>query len=575
VRSLAVPPTIAALLGARLDLLADEDRVMLECASVVGLEFYPGALRRLVPQKLAGRVDASLDSLQRKQLIGPTVSTFALEDAYRFEHMLIRDAAYGSLLKRRRAELHEAFADWIEGEAGTRLREHQEIVGYHLEQAFRTLAELAPLDEHGRALGVRGASHLGAAGRRAFARADAPTAANLLERAAGLHRPASRERLELLRDAAEALADLGEFARAEAAVDDAMREAEAVGDAALDADLELVRLLVRLYSGEEDWTEQVVPEISRAVAVFEEVGSHAGLSKAWRLAGLVHGTACRWGAAEEAARLAVEHARLAGDRRLELRNLPSYAICQLYGPTPVTDAILGCQAILEQVGDDRRARAIVAGHLAHLHAMQDRFDEARRLCADSRAALEDLGGKVLAATSSLDSGPVELLAGDPAAAERELRHDYEILKAMGERYFLSTTTALLAQAVYAQARYDEAFDLSVESESVAAPDDIESQVLWRCARGKVLARRGQAADGERLVREARDLIMRTEEPDVQGHVIMDLAQVLHLQGRTDEARAEVEQAIALFERKGNEAAAGAARARLRTLDRERARPALS
>jgi class 3 adenylate cyclase/tetratricopeptide (TPR) repeat protein len=562
VASLSVPPTISALLGARLDLLSAEERAVLERASIVGQVFYPAAVRTLATDELRPHVDEALVSLSRKQLVQPTPSTFAHEDAYRFVHLLVRDAAYQGLLKRTRAELHEGFADWMEEAAGIRLMEQQEIVGYHLEQAYLVLGELGPLDEQGERIGARGADHLAAAGRRAFARADTPGAANLLRRAASLLPRGERLRTELMRDLAEVRADAGEFAEAEASLEEATEAAASIGDPVLQADIQLVRLLVRLYSGKEDWTEQVVPEIARAISTFEEAEYHAGLARAWRLAGLVHGTACRWVAAEEAARLAVDHARLAGDHRQEVRNLPSVAICELYGPTPVTEALASCEEVLGQVAGDRRAEAIVRGHLAHLHAMQGRFDLARTLYAESRATLEDLGGTVLAATTSLDSGPVELLAGDPVAAERELRRDYDVLKEMGERYFLSTTAALLAQAVYTQGRYDEAFELSEESKDATAPDDIESQVLWRCVRGKVLVRRGEFAEGESLVREALDLIMRTEEPDVQGHVCRDLAQVLHLQGRTSEAREQLGEALRLHERKGNASAAARVRDRL-------------
>jgi tetratricopeptide (TPR) repeat protein len=562
VASVAVPPTISALIGARLDLLSGEERAVLERASIVGQVFYPAAIRSLATGDLRPHVDDAITSLSRKQLVGPTASSFEHEDAYRFVHILIRDAAYQGLLKRTRAELHEGFADWMEEAAGIRLMEQQEIVGYHLEQAYLALGELGPLGEHGERIGARGADHLAAAGRRAFARADTPGAANLLRRAASLLPRGERLRTELLRDLAEVQADAGEFSEAEASLEDAAEGAASIGDPVLQADIQLVRLLVRLYSGEEDWTEQVVPEIAGAISIFEDAGYHAGLARAWRLAGLVHGTACRWAAAEEAARLAVEHARLAGDHRQEVRNLPSVAICQLYGPTPVPEALASCEKVLEQVAGDRRAEAIVRGHLAHLNAMQGRFDLARTLYAESRATLEDLGGTVLAATTSLDSGPVELLAGDPAAAERELRGDYDVLKEMGERYFLSTTAALLAQAVYTQGRYDEALALSEESEHATAPDDIESQVLWRCVRGKVLARRGEFAHGESLVREALDLIMRTEEPDVQGHVCRDLAQVLQLAGRSGEAREQLEEALRLHELKGNATAAAKVRGRL-------------
>ncbi len=560
--SLAVPPSISALLGARLDRLGADERAVLEHASVVGQVFYPGAVRALLPQELLAHVDAALDSLSRKQLVASTETTFAGEEAYRFLHVLIRDAAYAGLLKRTRAELHEGFADWLEGAAGIRMMELQEIVGYHLEQAFRALEELGPPGEHGDELRTRGAFHLAASGRRAMARADVASAANLLERAAKLLPQGGRARTELLPDLAEALADVGDIAKAEEGLAEAVDAAAAIGDPTLQADVSLVRLLVRLYSGQEDWTEKVVPELAAMISSFEEAGYHAGLAKAWRLVGLVHGTACRWTAAEEAARLAVEHARLAGDRRQEVRNLPSYAICELYGPTPVPLAIERCEEILEQLAGDRRGEAIVRGHLAHLHAMECRFDLARGLYAESRATLEDLGGKMLAATTSLDSGPVELLAGDPAAAERELRHDFEILREMGERYFLSTTAALLAQAVYAQGRDDEAFELTRVSEDATAHDDIESQVIWRCARGKVLARRGDHVAGEMMVRRALELILQTEEPDVQGHVYLDLAQVLELLGRSEEAGSTLEAGLGCYQQKGNLAAAAGARALL-------------
>ncbi|MGH2636789.1 MAG: ATP-binding protein, partial [Actinomycetota bacterium] len=248
VASLAVPPTISALLGARLDLLSAEERAVLERASIVGQVFYPGAIRALAPEGLRSHVDTTLASLSEKQLVRPTESTFVHEEAYRFVHILIRDAAYQGLLKRTRAELHEGFADWLEEAAGIRLLEQEEIVGYHLEQACRTLAELGPLGEHGRDVGSRGAGHLAAAGRRAFARADAPSAANLLERAASLLPPGNREHTELLRDLAEVSADLGEFAKAESSLAEAMQGAEGIGDPVLETDIQLGRLLVRLYA---------------------------------------------------------------------------------------------------------------------------------------------------------------------------------------------------------------------------------------------------------------------------------------------------------------------------------------
>src|SRR5207249_4321710 len=154
-------------------------------------------------------------SMTRKQLVRtqPTES----DADYRFQHILIKDAAYQGLLKRARATFHERFADWAEDVNRDRDRgtEFDEILGYHLEQANQYLSELGPLDEHGLELGRRAATKLTAAGRRAFARGDMAAAANLLRRAAGLLPEHDLARLELLPDLGEALTETGEFAWAQ------------------------------------------------------------------------------------------------------------------------------------------------------------------------------------------------------------------------------------------------------------------------------------------------------------------------------------------------------------------------
>ena len=76
------------------------------------------------------------------------------------------------MLKARRADLHARFADWLEREAGERVGEYDEILGYHLERAYRYLSELGPVDERARELGARAAARLGSSGGRALARGD-------------------------------------------------------------------------------------------------------------------------------------------------------------------------------------------------------------------------------------------------------------------------------------------------------------------------------------------------------------------------------------------------------------------
>ncbi|HKP17303.1 MAG TPA: BTAD domain-containing putative transcriptional regulator, partial [Gaiellaceae bacterium] len=162
---LVVPPTIQALLAARLDRLPDDERAALDRAAVQGKVFYADAVAALAP--LAAAVSSCLGALVRKELIRPERPSFG-GDTYRFRHLLIRDAAYDSIPKEARADLHERFARWLEEAAGERAAEYEEIVGYHLEQGFRYRQELGQVDDSARRLAGEAADRLGAAGRRAF-----------------------------------------------------------------------------------------------------------------------------------------------------------------------------------------------------------------------------------------------------------------------------------------------------------------------------------------------------------------------------------------------------------------------
>jgi predicted ATPase len=519
---------------------------------VIGQVFFSGAVLSLAPEPIREHVPESLRALTRKELVRPDETTFAGQDAYRFLHVMIRDAAYHGLLKRTRAELHEAFVDWLEQVASDRVMEFEEIRGYHLEQAFLIRTQLAPTDDHATELGRRGASYLSSAGHRALARGDMPGAANLLQRAASLLRPDHPERARLLLEAGEALVEIGEFDLADGRLRAAEEEAGARWDVGVERVASLARLNLHYQTGTEGVNEQrVVEEVERAIPFLETLGDHEGLARALRLLTLVHWTALRYAAAEGSALRMIEHARLAGNEVMEQRFLTSLAMCALYGPTPVAEAIDRCQDLLQETSGDRKSGAVMMCVLARLEAMQGRFDRARALYRESRATLEELGWKLHAALTSLDSGPIELLAGDPQAAEAELRADYDALRGMGERNYVATVAGYLAEALYQQGRYDEAEELSTFSEEVAAPDDVASQLHWRCVRGKVLARRGPVDEGLALVREAVELIGATDERDSQGAALLDLAEVLMLGARPDEAMRAAAEAMRIFESKGN------------------------
>jgi predicted ATPase len=541
---LAIPGTIQALLAARLDLLTAHERAVIEPASVIGLMFEEAAVQELVPDVIQAEVSQHLVAMTDKQLVRPEPEN--ADQDYRFHHILIRDAAYGGILKRARATMHERFADW--GERVNRERDRQaqfdEILGYHLEQAHQYLSELGPLDEHGIGLGTRGSALLATAGRRAFARGDMAAAANLLRRSASLLPADDPARLELLPDLGEAMMEIGEFAWAELFVEEALEGAVTLGDERLRAEAVLTRLLVRHHATDDldSWRAEVERETTALIPILQEREAHAELAKAWRMVAFVHGIACEWEATAAAQQQALVYARRARNSRQEARMSGAYSMALCAGPTPVPDAAARCEEILARGLEHRQSETLVLCSLALLVAMQGDFARARDLYRRSRRTLEDLGAVVLAASTSLTSGRVELLAGNLQAAEEELRRDYEKLVELGELYYRPCVAVLLAQTMYAQGRYDEAQLLASAAVEVAAEDDIESQAMSRSVKAKLLALSREKDESVRLAHEAVTLLARTDDIPARTDALIDLAEVLSAVDEVDDARAALLEA---------------------------------
>jgi tetratricopeptide (TPR) repeat protein len=559
IETMAVPPTIHALLAARLDALGTDERAVIEPAAVIGHLFVRDAVRHLAPERVRDDLDACLTSLTGKQLVQPD-HTRTEEDAFRFHHILIRDTAYGGILKRARATFHAQFVEWADGVNREGATEYEEILGYHLEQAHRYLGELGPLDDQGRALGADGSRRLASAGRRAFARGDAPAAANLLGRAVALLPENDPGRLELLPDHGEALLQVGRFEDAHAALNEGVEKGGAAGLVSVKAHASLVRLLVKLRAGElEGWRDEAAVTIAEAMAVFEETGDHAGMAKGWRLLAWTHGTACNFGLAAEAQENALAEARLARDARQQSRAATAYAVAAVFGPTQVAEAIGRCEEMLEQVSGDRHSEGILLGYLASLLAMQGDFDRARSLMARGSSLLEELGLQVEAALVDVEAWRIEMLADDSIAAERELRRAYDSLSAVGEKFILSTVAGLLGQTQYALGRVDAAEQLGLEAKALATSDDVDTQALWRCVLSKVAARRGDVEKGEALVREALDILAPTDAVLLKFGALLDLAEVQRLARREDDAQEALHEALNLAELKGSAVMSRAAR----------------
>ncbi|MGO9179120.1 MAG: adenylate/guanylate cyclase domain-containing protein [Candidatus Limnocylindrales bacterium] len=551
---ISIPPTIHALLASRLDQLPPLERSVVEPASVIGLSFAPSAVWELAPDDVKADLWTHLSSLAAKQLVKAGQAESESDPSYRFQHILIKDAAYQGLLKRSRAIFHERFVIWadrVNADAG-RTTEFEEILGWHLEQAHRYRKDLGPLDEHGIAVGIDASRRLSSAGRRAMARGDMPAAASLLRRAASLVLEDHQTRPRLLRDAGEALMELGEFTAADEALVAARAGAAALADGGMETTATIMRMQLRFYqTGSADGGTDAISEVQALLPVLEADANHDGLARAWRLLTMIGFGIGRYVFTENAAERAIEHARLAEDRLIETRSRSSLAMCALLGQTPVPQAIERCEELLVQAEGDRKSESLILAVLAHLEAMRGETGRARDLYRRSRATLEELGVKLLAALTSLDSGWVEMIAGDPVAAERELRGDYETLNAMGERMYISTTSASLSEALYRQGRYDEAEAMTTFSQEIAAPDDVSTQFLWRHVRAKVLARRGDCDEAVTLATESVRVIGESDDIESQGNALMSLAEVFCLCGRRREATDAAEQARERFQRKGN------------------------
>jgi class 3 adenylate cyclase len=550
----AVPPTIQALLEARLDQLARADRATVEPAAVIGLEFQAQALSALVPPAVLPTLPAHLETLARKRFIRPA-SAGALDSGYRFAHHLVRDTVYHGLLKRARAQLHLDFVRWSDRNSANQEAAPavEEILGYHLEQAHGYLKELGPLDENGLAAGRDAAHRPVAAGRRAAGRGDMHAAASLLRRAAALLPADSPSRLELLPELGDAMMGVADFAGSRAVLDEARAAAAASGDLRLAAASRIGHALLALYSGQPGatWGDDALRTAQELIPQLEARDLYHEAAMAWRLCVMVHGIAGRYGEVDAAVARSIAHARRAGNDRLVARNGSVLCSSVLYGPTPVRDGIALCEQLLAGGVGDRQVEGHALCVLAQLKAMNGELDTARALVDRSRALLRDLGQGVFAASTGIHLARVEQRGGDAARAERELRADHDFLAAKGETYFRSTLAVLLARALRDLDRDAEALALTETAEAISAADDTESHALWRAVRATLLARAGEREASLALAADAVARVQGTESPLLQADVLAEQADVLQRAGRDAEATACARAAIERYARKGD------------------------
>jgi class 3 adenylate cyclase len=550
-----VPPTISALLAARIDKLPWDERRVIDIASVMGQVFYPDAVRGLADD--VPTLELSLAALVRKQFVRPERSDLLATEALAFRHLLICDAAYDAIPKRVRAELHERFADWLDGVAGA-IDERDEMLGYHLERAYRLREELGPVGEHERDLAIRGAEHLASAARSATARVDLLAAAGIYDRAISLLSTHDKSYPELLWELGAALNRSVETDRAVIVLNEAIGLAVSSDDPRLEARARLDLWWARAIGGLGSLIDGMTLEVRTLIPGLEDRGDDLGLTKAWQLLADADSRACHFAAMREPLERALVHARRAGDRLEEAESLASGLEECWWGPLPVSDAIRRCEEILDGSRDDRRVEAMVWGTRGVLQAMLGNFGRARALVNRRREIFQDLGLQYYSLGTSIELWEVEMLAGDPVAAERELRSTYDVLPPADETQARSMLARRLACALHEQGRFEEAAAYADRSKN--ASEGVMGQILWRGVRAKTLARLGDLDQALGLAKEAVLIAESTDALNVHGDALMDLAEIASMGVVTSTASPVIEEAIALYEQKGN--VVSAARARL-------------
>lgn len=548
-QTVKAPSTVQALIAARLDQLEPVERQVLARGAVEGRIFHRDAVEFLGVGE--SNIERVLTSLVRRDLIRPHPSQFAGQEAFRFRHLLIRDAAYEGIAKSTRAKMHESFARWME-RYQSEVPELDELRGYHLEQAYRYLAELGPVDEAARSLGVQAATLLHRAGRRARERGDIPGSLNLLSRAVDLLPDTSRP-ADLDLDYVQSLCMAGE---AERGVDVAAlgeRRAASMGDVvgALKLRLEQARQAVYLL---RDDGEALQAAVEDALPVFEAAGDDEGLVAAFLGLSELQRDNLRLADGAASAERAYRHARAAGDEGKAGEALIGGLAARIGGPQSVVDVLAWCN--LQSL--PALAEPMFCVLKAQLLAMTGDLAGARELAEQSVAKLRKLALLLDLAVAAGSRWVIEMYAGDVVEAERIAREGSEAFAARGEKGAAAWLACRVADSLLARDHVEEASRwLQTARQESVRPGPEEMLVTAR-----VQARSGAVAEAIGLARTAIEMVAESDALGLQADLLMGQAEVSDYANDIDAATQSRKQALELYTRKGNLVGAGRARTKL-------------
>ena len=362
---------------------------------------------------------------------------------------------------------------------GKRAGEYDEIIGYHLEQASRSLTELGPTSDAAQALGREGRRPPGRAAARAFASEYMPGTVSLLSRAVALLPDKDPGRLVLLPRLAFALIETGDFRRLARVIEETSPLADAFGDEQALAMAGVLEQWMHLYTDPDRRPAQARDAVRGAISTFEAMRRRLRPGQSL-VATRVRQQRVRTVRRRRGGLGPRRRARTtrAPERRDELDAFTWGLIGSGLGPTPVEAGLARTDRLLEQARGDRKGMSGVLIMRALLTANLGRFDEARGMIAQAWSLCRDVGLTLWeAGPVTQAAGVVELLAGDAAAAETVLQTGADKLREMGEAGWLSTALAWLAEAAYLQGRADQAYQHSEESEHLAGGGDVLSRAM--------------------------------------------------------------------------------------------------
>jgi class 3 adenylate cyclase len=415
-----VPPSIGLLIVARLERLGAAERRVAEHASVVGRVFEQAAVVELAQDDARSSVPGALLALVRKELVRPERGDLLTAgDAFKFRHVLIRDAAYEALPKTERAELHERVARWLEEVAGDRLAEIEEIVGHHLEQAVRYRRELGESGPALDALAARAFDRLRAAGLRASDRGDAATSVPLLSHAVALTAPTDDTDLIRLR----IVDDLLRTDRPEDGLplaETVLKRAITTGNAVLEARATMAAVDLRsVMAGPGGGVGELDASLDAARPVVERSRDPIALSNFWRATSTNEWEKEHFPESHDAVMHALDFSRAANDQRGAREIQMMVMIEHLSGATPLPEVLEHVEALLAEVAQRRIDYAFVAVRRGLIRGMLGDRAGARADILESEATYLDLGMAASAGESAWNLAWTSRLAGDAMAEAAE------------------------------------------------------------------------------------------------------------------------------------------------------------